>query len=142
MNLFDTILSGRERHAEAFAEHTQIGINRILNVSSAIPGAAATEPRPRVGIAQEGSSPRLADLGTAEVGRSSERAMAECHLGKQIVTVHVFPPIPCRRNDWCAYPDGEEENGNYGWGPTEAAAIADLIEILRDDERLPIRGAL
>jgi hypothetical protein len=72
------IMTGSERHAEAIAEHTAFGIDRILNVSSAIPRAAATEPRPRVGIAQEGSSPRLADLGTAEVGRSShERFVAK-----------------------------------------------------------------
>ncbi len=83
-----------------------------------------------------------ADRGPATVGVLSEREQAEQHLGKPIVTIHVLPPIPCRRNDWCAYPDGEEENGNYGWGPTEEAAIADLIEILRDDERMPIRGAL
>lgn len=114
-------------------------LERRRDVSST--RTAATEPRPRVGIAQEGSSP-CADARTASVGDLSERAVAERHLGKSIATVHVFPPIPCRRNDWCAYPDGEEENGNYGWGPTEAAAIADLIEILRDDERLPIRGAL
>jgi hypothetical protein len=98
------------------------------------------QPMPGNPALVEGTSP-CADLGTAEVSDSSERAMAERHLGVAIVTNHVFPPIPCRRHDWCAYPDGEEENGNYGWGPTEAAAIADLIEILRDDERLPIREA-
>jgi hypothetical protein len=65
------------------------------------------------------------------------RSMAELHLGKPIVTSHMFPPIPDRKHDWCAYPDGEEENGRYGWGPTEEAAVADLIEILRCDERIP-----
>lgn len=65
------------------------------------------------------------------------RSMAELHLGKPIVTSHMFPPIPPRDVDWCAYPDGEEENGRYGWGETEEAAVADLIQILRDDERIP-----
>lgn len=47
--------------------------------------------------------------------------------GRRIVTVYVYPPIPWRTFDGCAYPEGEEEAGNYGWGETEAAAIADLL---------------
>jgi hypothetical protein len=66
-----------------------------------------------------------------------ERSMAELHLGKAIVTTHVRPPVPCRDHDWCAYPDGEEENGDYGWGATEDEAIADLVVILQDNERIP-----
>jgi hypothetical protein len=65
------------------------------------------------------------------------RAKVEAHLGQRIETSHVYPPIPCRKFDWCAYPAGEEEDGSYGWGKTEADAIADLIEILQDDERIP-----
>jgi hypothetical protein len=45
----------------------------------------------------------------------------------KIVTSHIFPPIPDRSMDWCAYYDGEEERGDYGYGPTEQAAINDLI---------------
>lgn len=30
--------------------------------------------------------------------------------------------------DWVAYFEGEEELGNYGYGPTEQAAINDLLE--------------
>jgi hypothetical protein len=45
-----------------------------------------------------------------------------------IVTSHVFPPIPDRSCDWCAYREGQEEAGHYGWGATEAEAIADLID--------------
>jgi len=45
-----------------------------------------------------------------------------------IVTYHAYPPIPTRRFDWCAFRDGQEELGNYGWGPTEEAAIQDLHE--------------
>jgi hypothetical protein len=46
---------------------------------------------------------------------------------KPIVTHHQFPPIPDRRLDWCAYRYGQEEAGGYGWGPTEADAVTDLI---------------
>lgn len=34
---------------------------------------------------------------------------------RKIVTRFVYPPIPDRSNDWCAFPDGEEEAGGYGW---------------------------
>jgi hypothetical protein len=45
-----------------------------------------------------------------------------------IRTSHVYPPIPLRSTDWCAYRDGTEEEGNsHGWGSTEAEAVADLI---------------
>lgn len=51
----------------------------------------------------------------------------------RIVTSHVCPPIPVRAFDWCAHYDGEEEAGNYGYGPTEAEAIRDFIDNCRDD---------
>jgi hypothetical protein len=51
----------------------------------------------------------------------------------KIKTAHVFPPIPDRRWDWCAWHDGKEEAGHYGWGRTEAAALADLRRL--DQER-------
>ena len=58
--------------------------------------------------------------------------------GRAIKTVHEYPPIPDRRFDWCAFYDGEEEAGHYGWGRTEAEAIADFNENYREmhDERL------
>lgn len=50
-----------------------------------------------------------------------------------IHTENVYPPIPMRQFDWCAYRDGYEPpdsegvgGGNIGWGRTEADAIADL----------------
>lgn len=60
----------------------------------------------------------------------------------KIITSHVFPTIPIRTSDWCAHYDGEEEAGNYGWGRTEAEAIADFIENCADDhnERLGIES--
>lgn len=43
-----------------------------------------------------------------------------------IKTQHVYPPIPIRFFDWCAFYEGREEHGQFGWGRTEAEAIADL----------------
>jgi len=48
--------------------------------------------------------------------------------GKRIVTEHLYPPIPVRTMDWCAFFDGEEELGRYGYGRTEAEAVADLLD--------------
>ena len=45
----------------------------------------------------------------------------------KIKTVHVRPPVPSRDHDWLAYRDGCEEEGVYGYGATEDAAIADLL---------------
>lgn len=47
-------------------------------------------------------------------------------MAKKIKTTHIYPPIPDRSYDWCAYYDGDEELGEYGYGPTESAAIDDL----------------
>lgn len=52
---------------------------------------------------------------------------------RQIKTVCVYPPIPDRRFDWCAFYDGDEESGNYGYGATEAEAIRDFIENYADE---------
>lgn len=45
---------------------------------------------------------------------------------RKIITNNVYPPIPIRQFDWVAYYDGDDELGEYGYGPTEQAAIADL----------------
>jgi hypothetical protein len=47
----------------------------------------------------------------------------------KIVTRNIYPPIPLRQFDWCAYVDGEEERGEYGYGRTRAEAVADLINV-------------
>jgi hypothetical protein len=49
-------------------------------------------------------------------------------MSRKIVTSCQYPPIPIRNFDWCAYFDGCEEDGRYGYGATEAEAIADFIE--------------
>ncbi len=52
----------------------------------------------------------------------------------RIITRNVYPPIPDRRFDWCAYHDDDEEIEEwYGWGATKAEALADLERI--DQER-------
>lgn len=53
------------------------------------------------------------------------RGMLDPNLRK-IVTDNVRPPIPVTTHDWCAYYDGDEERQQYGWGPTETEAVADL----------------
>lgn len=57
---------------------------------------------------------------------------------KIVTSYNINPPIPTRQFDWCAYYDGEEEAGGYGYGATEAEAIADFNENCREDhdERL------
>jgi hypothetical protein len=46
----------------------------------------------------------------------------------KIVTYNVALPIHCRESCWCAYRDGTEEDGVYGWGKTEVDAVIDLIQ--------------
>jgi len=48
-----------------------------------------------------------------------------------ITTHYIFPPIPICDCDWCAYRDPEVTP--YGYGRTEAEAIADLL-MWEDDE--------
>jgi hypothetical protein len=47
------------------------------------------------------------------------------NIAPRIKTSFLYPPIPDRRQDWCAYYDGREE-GPYGYGRTEIEAIQDL----------------
>jgi hypothetical protein len=55
-----------------------------------------------------------------------------------IHTSFVYPPIPYRGADWSATFDGydgaEDANDIMGHGPTELAAIADLLEKERERE--------
>lgn len=52
----------------------------------------------------------------------------------KIITTYVHPPIPYRGSDWCAYYDGAEEGGNYGWGATESEAMENFLEIMSEKE--------
>jgi hypothetical protein len=46
-------------------------------------------------------------------------------MSKVIKTSFIYPPIPFRGCDWCAWFDGEEEN-KCEYGETEAEAIKNL----------------
>lgn len=54
--------------------------------------------------------------------------------GRRIVTHYVAPPIPDRSHDWSAvtedYDGAEDSRCPVGTGPTEDAAIADLLDQL------------
>lgn len=52
---------------------------------------------------------------------------------KKIVTENIFPPIPDRRFDWCAFFEGCEEDGNYGYGSTKQEAIDDLLRLSQEE---------
>lgn len=45
-----------------------------------------------------------------------------------IVTSYDYPPIPIRDWDWSAIRDGYEPGDPIGRGPTEKAAIDDLLD--------------
>ena len=50
----------------------------------------------------------------------------------KIVTNFIYPPIPQRQFDWSAVTDDYEGGQPIGYGETEAAAVADLMEQLED----------
>ena len=47
----------------------------------------------------------------------------------KIVTNNVNLFIPAKTELWCAFEDGMEEDGNYGWGKTKEEAVTDFLEI-------------
>lgn len=53
---------------------------------------------------------------------------------RKIITSHVYPPIPMRNFDWCAYDDDLHPDGPQGWGSSERAAVDDLMEQLKEDQ--------
>ena len=59
-------------------------------------------------------------------------------MTNNLTTQHVYPPIPDRSHDWCAFIEDEvccDECGlRCGWGATEAEAIADWLENYGDDD--------
>lgn len=52
-------------------------------------------------------------------------------MAEPIQVVCVYPPIPVRSFDYCAYRDPERRQG---FGATEADAIADLLQQEEDDD--------
>jgi hypothetical protein len=56
-------------------------------------------------------------------------------VDRPVVTSHVYPPIPVRDFDWCAYfDDVGADCSPYGWGRTEAEAKQDLLDNYGEDE--------
>ena len=53
----------------------------------------------------------------------------------KIHTTFVYPPIPIRDFDWSAIDDQSYDGPGspLGQGPTEAAAIADLLQQITDE---------
>lgn len=52
----------------------------------------------------------------------------------------VWPPIPDRAFDWCAYFDEHEEDGPYGYGKTPEGALEELVQALHDATKQPEGG--
>lgn len=52
---------------------------------------------------------------------------------QKIETEFVYPPIPSRDNDWSAVLNGYDAGDPIGRGPTEVAAIADLLYQLEEE---------
>jgi hypothetical protein len=51
----------------------------------------------------------------------------------KLKTVFVYPPIPIRTCDWCAYPFDDPESRRYAWGRTEQEAINNWHEEYDDE---------
>lgn len=47
-----------------------------------------------------------------------------------VCVARQFPPIPTRKMDYCAYIDGDEERGIYGYGADQMEALDDLSDAL------------
>lgn len=52
----------------------------------------------------------------------------------KIKTLHVFPQIPMRGHNWCAWEDGADPESHHGWRATEEEAKEDLIQQLEEEE--------
>jgi hypothetical protein len=52
---------------------------------------------------------------------------------RKIIATHVYPPIPDRSHDWCAYFDDVGPEAGQGWGATRKAAIHDLKQNFEEE---------
>lgn len=50
----------------------------------------------------------------------------------KVETIHVRPPVPSTAFDWQAHFPDDEGSGPVGYGATEADALRDLCEQLRE----------
>ncbi len=44
-----------------------------------------------------------------------------------LTTTYIYPPVPFRSHDWCAYDADDEGEGPTGYGETEVEALKDFI---------------
>ena len=62
-----------------------------------------------------------------------------------IRTIHIFPPIPIRKYDWCAVDndtfDAENPATVVGYGSTKEEAIADLLHQIEEANDVNDDGA-
>lgn len=60
----------------------------------------------------------------------SGKVLVEIGGKKTVITIrHLYPPIPNRSNDYCAfYSDDPRDEPYCGYGATAEKAIADLLE--------------
>ena len=130
----DTLI-GRIEEAQTLAERLS---DELLKAETAAPRANDKDVV-FSDIRHDASLPKvISDLsGLAEILDRALKCSLPDHFDRleapDIRTTYVHPPIPIRTSDWCACIDGQEEDGPYGWGATEAEAIADLKEKLEVD---------
>ena len=53
---------------------------------------------------------------------------------RRVIIEHIYPPIPDRSTDYCAYLDGYEPGELIGYGPTAEIAKADLQDQIDEEE--------
>ena len=53
---------------------------------------------------------------------------------RRVIIEHIYPPIPDRSTDYCAYLDGYEPGELIGYGRTAADATADLQDQIEQEE--------
>ena len=47
---------------------------------------------------------------------------------------YIYPPIPTRNHDWCAYDYNRQPDGPVGYGATSKEAVAEFFELLAMEE--------
>lgn len=58
----------------------------------------------------------------------------------KIITSFVYPPIPIRTHDWCAYRENDVEDASkYGWGSSKLEAVTALFERENEEDFLCVR---
>lgn len=92
--------------------------------------------------------PRFEHTYCSQCGREfgpGDHGYSHCHQhgagGREVITNHIMPPIPTNVFDWSACFDDYEPGEPIGYGPTCAAAIADLKEQVSIDTACEALGS-